>query len=162
VAVTRRYAEDLRSVGQALEAGGIRDFELKRVKDLYVIQGITPEPGRLLSSKLDSWLGRLLGRSTDEPIIFHPADVAKLSQAGRAKRSKLGQLTDFHTVSNILRTIGAYLDAGELELVELQKRRISVTLCYRDKAGQIHKEVRSISSFYRFFLDLCGRRGQPL
>jgi hypothetical protein len=38
------------------------------------------------------------------------------------------QLTNFRSVSNILHTIGAYLDAGEHELVEIQKRPISITL----------------------------------
>ena len=38
------------------------------------------------------------------------------------------QLTNFRSVSNILHTIGAYLDAGEHELVEIQKRLIAITL----------------------------------
>jgi hypothetical protein len=57
--------------------------------------------------------------------------------------------------------IGAYLDAGEHELVEIQKRPISITLPYRDKVGQEHKEDCTISSFYNFFLELYGTRGQP-
>jgi hypothetical protein len=36
------------------------------------------------------------------------------------------QLTNFRSVSNILHTIAAYLDAGEHELVEIQKRPISI------------------------------------
>jgi len=100
------------------------------------------------------------GSATD-PISFGPVDVEQLSQAGRAKRSNREQLSNFRTVSNILRTIGAFLDAGEHELIEIQKRRISITLSYRDKVGQEHKEDRTISSFYNFFLELYGRRGQP-
>lgn len=156
---TRRYDEDLRSVGQALEARDIIDFELKQLADLYVIQAV-PEQGASLRSITRQWLHRLRSRSTDEQIIFHPADVERLSQAGRAKRSKPGQLTNFRTLSNILRTIGAYLDGSELELVELQKRRISVTLSYRDKAGDKREEVRTISSFYRLFLELCAKRAK--
>jgi len=37
-----------------------------------------------------------------------------------------GATTNFR-VSNILRMIGAYLDAGEHELVEIQKRPIAIT-----------------------------------
>ena len=47
------------------------------------------------------------------------------SRASEALRPE--QLTNFR-VSNILRMIGAYLDAGEHELVEIQKRPISITL----------------------------------
>jgi hypothetical protein len=88
------------------------------------------------------------------------ADVERLSQAGRAKRSDSGRHQNFQSVSNILRTIGAYLDSREVELLELHKRRISITLSYREKTGQERQEDRSISSFYRLFLELCGKRGQ--
>ena len=159
MAASRRYDEDLRSIGQALEARDIIDFELKRLVDLYVIQGM-PEQAGSLRSKIRQWLWRLRRRPAAEPIILGSGDVEQLSQAGRAKRSNSRQLTNFRTVSSILRTIGAYLDARELELVELQKRRISITLSYRDKTGQQREEVRSISSFYRLFLELCGKRGQ--
>jgi hypothetical protein len=60
-----------------------------------------------------------------------------------------------------LRTIGAYLDSREVELLELQKRRISITLLYRDKAGHEREEDRAISSFYRLFLELYGKRTPP-
>jgi hypothetical protein len=93
-------------------------------------------------------------------MIFGGVDLEQLSQAGRAKRSKPGQLTEFRTVPNILRTVGAYLDSREAELLILQKRRISMTLSYRNKTGQERQEDRSISSFYRVFLQLYGKRGQ--
>jgi hypothetical protein len=159
MAPTRRYDEDLRAIGQALEARDIIDFELKRLADLYVIQGM-PEQAGSLRSNVRQWLWRLRRRPAAAPIILGSGEVEQLSQAGRAKRSNPEQLTNFRSVSGILRTIGAYLDAGELELVELQKRRISITLSYRDKTGQEREEVRSISSFYRLFLELCGKRGQ--
>jgi hypothetical protein len=99
-------------------------------------------------------------RSRDESLAFGLADIEKVSKAGRAKRSKPGQLTEFRTVSNILRTIGAYLDSNEVELVELQKRSISITLSYRDKAGNERVEERSVRSFYKLFLELCDKRTQ--
>jgi hypothetical protein len=159
MAASRRYGEDLRSIGQALEARDIIDFELKQLADLYVIQGI-PEQASL-RSKVGHWLWRLRGGPAADPITLRSEKVEQLSQAGRAKRSNREQLTNFRTVSNILRTIGAFLDAGEHELIEIQKRRISITLSYRDKVGQEHKEDRTISSFYNFFLELYGKRGQP-
>ena len=159
MAASRRYGEDLRSIGQALEARDIIDFELKRLAESYIILG-TPDKGASLRSSVRQWLSGLRSGSATDPISFGPVDVEQLSQAGRAKRSNREQLTNFRTVSSILRTIGAYLDADEHELVEIQKRRISITLSYRDKTGQQREEVRSISSFYRLFLELCGKRGQ--
>jgi hypothetical protein len=159
MAGTRHYDEELRSIGQALEARDISVFELKRVGDLYVIQGM-PDEADSLHSKVRQWLRRLHKRSTNDPMIFGAVEVEQLSQAGRAKRSNSGQLNDFRTVSNILRTVGAYLDSREVELLMLQKRRISITISYREKTGQDRQEDRSISSFYRVFLELSGKRGQ--
>ena len=158
MASMRRYDEDLRAIGQALEARDISVFDLKRLAGNYIIE-CEPEQTGFLRSKVRHWLRRLRGDS--ELLTFDIADLEKLSEAGRAKRSKWGQLTNFHTVSNTLRTIGAYLDANEGQLVELHKRRISITLSYRDKEGQQRDEDRSISSFYRLFLELSGKRGQP-
>jgi hypothetical protein len=159
MAATRRYDEDLRAIGQALEARDISVFELKRLADNYIIQGVPDQTGSL-PSKVRQWLRRLRSGSTTQSLALGLADVERLSQAGRAKRSNPERLPNFQSVSNILRTIGAYLDSREVELLELQKRRISITLLYRDKAGQQREEDRSISSFYRLFLELCGKRGQ--
>jgi hypothetical protein len=157
LAGTRHYDEELRAIGQALEASSISVFELKRVEDLYVIQGM-PDQADSLHSKLRQWLRRFHRRH--DRLILGAVEVEQFSQAGRAKRSKPGQLTEFRTVPNILRTVGAYLDSREAELLILQKRRISITLLYRDTTGLERREDRSISSFYRVFLELCGRRGQ--
>jgi hypothetical protein len=154
---TRRYDEDLRAIGQALEARDISNFELKRLTDAYIISGV-PEQTRSVRSKVRQWLLRLRSGSQAELLTFGLADVEKLSQEGRARRSRPGQLTDFRRVSNNLRTIGAYLDAKEVELVELHKRPISITLSYRDKTGEEQREDRTVSSFYNFFLQLCGKR----
>ncbi|HEY6997166.1 MAG TPA: hypothetical protein VH851_04525, partial [Candidatus Binatia bacterium] len=63
-------------------------------------------------------------------------------------------------LSNVLRTVGAYLDSKEVELLELQKRPISLTLQYRDKSGDQETEDRPVTSFYKFFLELYESRGQ--
>ena len=154
---TRHYDEDLRAIGQALEARDISNFELKLLTDTYIISGM-PEQTRSVRSRVRQWLLRLRSGTRDESLTFALADVEKLSQAGRARRSRPGQLTDFRRVSNNLRTIGAYLDSKEVELVELHKRPISITLSYRDKTGEEQREDRTVSSFYNFFLQLCGKR----
>ena len=86
MAPTRHYDEDLRAIGQALEARDISVFELKRLADWYVIKG-TPEQTGSLHSKVRQWLRRLSSGSTAELLTLGLADVEQLSQAGRAKRS---------------------------------------------------------------------------
>src|SRR5262245_39802488 len=157
MAAARRYDVELRSIGQALEAREISVFDLKRTEDNYIVQG---EPDEVASfrSKLRRWAGRFRRGATGGSMRFERADVERLDQIGRAKRSEPGRLPNFQTVSSVLRTIGAYLDAKEVELLELDKRRISITLSYRDNAGQRQEEDRSISSFHAVFVELCRKR----
>jgi hypothetical protein len=151
------YSEALRSIGQALEARQINGFELKRLPDRYVIQNASTEPG---SSKLRRWFRRESNAGITEPLILKFADIEKLSETGRARRSQPDRLTEFKSLSSLLRTIGAHVDAKEVELVTLQKRAITITLSYRDKDGTEHQEDRAIASFYTPFLELCQKRSQ--
>ncbi len=158
MATRRRYEDDLRAMGQALEAREISVFELTRLSEHYIIRGV-PEQSGSLRSKVGRWL-RLGSSFSAESLTFTVADIEKLSQAGLARRFKPGQLTNFRSLSNLLRTIGAYLDSKEAELFELKKRPISLSLWYRDKAGREQREDRTISSFYDLFLELWGKRVQ--
>jgi hypothetical protein len=51
----RRYDEDLRAIGQALEARDISVFEVKRLADNYIIE-VEPEETGSVRSKLRHWL----------------------------------------------------------------------------------------------------------
>ena len=156
----RRYNEELRAVGQALEAKGVTDFELNNQNVGYFIKDLR-EYRPSFRSTIWNWLrGRRSGDTGFVTYGFDLKDVEELSKSGRARRSKPGQLTQFRTLSNILRTIGAYIDSKEAELIELHKLPISITLVYRDKSGHEHREERPVSSFYSFFLELYGKRGR--
>lgn len=154
MAAVRRYDETLRAIGQKLEAKDISVFDLNHRGSVYVISPNEKDT----QPQVIKWLTHLRSGSATDPLILGVADVQQLSEAGRAMRSSPGHITNFRSISNLLRTIGAYLDSSEFELLSLHKRQISVTLSYRDKAGQEQKEDRPISSFYRLFLDLCGKR----
>ena len=158
MAALRRYDEELRAIGQALEAKGVSDFELYNAKAGYFIKDLR-EHRQSLHSTLRNWLGgHRVGASESVSYGFELGEVEELSKSGRARRSSGGQLTPFRGLSNILRTIGAYLDSREAELIELHKRPISVTLVYRDKAGVEYREDRPLSAFYSVFRDLFAKR----
>jgi hypothetical protein len=159
MAATRRYGEELRAIGQALEARDISVFELKQAGDKYTITG-APDQTDSPSSKVGQWLRQLSRGSRTVSIALNLLEIERLSQVGRAKRVDYERLQNFRSVSSILRTIGAYLDSREAKLLELHKRRISITLLYRDPTGQEHGEDRTVSSFHQLFLELCGKRGQ--
>jgi hypothetical protein len=159
MAVKKRYDEDLRAIGQALEAKEVSVFDLKILGDWYIVQA-APDRSSSLRSKLRRWRLRVGSGSNAESLALGLSDVEDLSQKGRAKRSKPRRMPDFYSLANTLRTVGAYLDSKESELLELHKRPLSITLSYRDREGREQVEDRTIASFYNLFLELYGKRGQ--
>ena len=154
-----RYGEDFRSIGQALEAKHIRAFELKRIGDWYILQGVPPEDNSL-QSKAHKFKFRFRSGSDAESLMLALPEVEDLSRKGKAKRSKPGRQPDFRRLSNILRTVGAYLESKEAKLVELKVRPFSISLSYREAGGEQQIEERTIRSFYNVFLDLYRSRDE--
>ena len=153
------YGEDFRSIGQALEAKNVRSFELKRLGDWYILQGVPPEDGSL-RSKLHKFKMRFRSGSDAESLILALSDVEELSQKGKARRFRPGRMPDFRKLSNALRTIGLYLESKQAKLIELQVRPLTITLSYKDSDGQQQMEDRTIRSFHSLFLDLCEKRDE--
>jgi hypothetical protein len=153
------YDEDLRAIGQTLEAKNVSVFELKKLGDWYIIQGVPDQTGSL-RSKVRRWRLRVGSGSNAESLALGLSDVEQLSQTGRTKRSKPRRMPDFYSLANTLRTVGAYLDSKEVELLGLHKRPLSITLSYQDKEGHEQVEDRTIASFYNLFLEFYGKRGQ--
>ena len=153
------YGEDFRSIGQALEAKNVRSFELKRLGDWYILQGVPPGDGSL-RSKLHKFKMRFRSGSDAESLTLALPDVEELSRKGKAKRFIPGRMPDFRRLSNTLRTIGAYLESKQAKLIELQVRPLTVTLSYEDGDGQEQIEDRTIRSFYNLFLELSEKRDE--
>jgi hypothetical protein len=93
-------------------------------------------------------------------LILALSEIEDLSRKGKAKRSKPGRMPDFRRLSNILRTVGGYLDSKEAKFVELKVRPFSISLSYNDADGEQQIEERTIRSFYNVFLDLYGKRAE--
>ena len=153
------YGEDFRSIGQALEAKNVSSFELKRLGDWYVLQGVPPGTGSV-RSKLHKFKLRFRGGSDAESLTLALSDVEELSRQGKTKRSIPGRMADFHRLSNTLRTIGAYLESKQAKFIELKVRPLTVTLSYKDNDGQQQMEDRTIRSFYNLSLDLYEKRDE--
>ena len=153
----KAYDQELRVIGQALEAKGIDVFELKSEGDRYIVKGNTRKVSSLIG-KIRDWRERIHGESLAGSNSYSHLDIERLERAGRSKRRNPDRLPDFYSVSNTLRTVGSYLDAKQGELLEIQKRPLSVTLLYQDKDGHPEFEERSIASFYNLFLALHGKR----
>jgi hypothetical protein len=154
------YDQQLRAIGQALEAQNISSFELKTQLGRYVVSG-APEKAASLLDVLRQWRNRNWQRGP-RTVTFTPHDIDGWESRGQARRAKPDQLPEFYSVSNILRTVGAYLDAKGARLIEIQKRPLTLTLLYQVADGHPQVEDRTIASFYKTFVDLHGKRSRRI
>ena len=154
------YHQQLRSVGQSLEAQRISVFELTCRGDQIVVKG-QPEKETSLLAALRNWQKQRRSDGLGSSLTFTPQDIAQIERQGRANRSKGNRLPDFHSLANTLRTVGAYLDSRGAQLMEIHKRQLSLTILSRNQAGHPEFEERTVASFHDFFLRLYDRRGKP-
>jgi hypothetical protein len=158
VADRRSYEEELRVVGLTLEAKGISVFEITSLPERYVIQGERKKSGSLGKKFLG--LLPLLSASDSCSFTLSLAEINK-RQANMAKSSTSEPLDNFHRPSNVLGTIGAYLDSKQAELFELKIRPISLSLWYRDNGGREQWEDSAVSSFHNLFIKLRDKQSGP-
>ena len=154
------YNHELRAIGQALEAQGISTFELKAQVGCYVVSG-APEKPESLAAALRHWRSNSWQRGP-RTVTYTEQDITTLEKKGQARRAANGQLPDFYNVSNILRTVGVYLDLKNARLLEIQKRPLTLTLMYQTTGGHPFVADRTIASFYNMFTELHGRRSRPV
>src|SRR5262245_9981210 len=159
MAEKKAYDRQLRAIGQSLEAQRIRIFELRQQGDRFVVNG-EPEQEDSLLAKLRNWQKRNRATGVSGSLTFTPQDIEQLDRQGRAQRIKSDRLPDFHSLANLLRTLGSHLDAKGAELIELQKKELSMTILARNPSGHPEIEERSIGSFYNLFTQLHARRSK--
>jgi hypothetical protein len=160
MAAKTNYHQQLRSIGQSLEAQRISVFELTCRGDRIVVKG-QPEKEASLLAALRNWQKQRRRDGLGASLTFTLLDIEHIDRQGRAKRSSGNRLPDFHSLANTLRTVGAYLDLRGAQLMEIHKRQLSLTILSRNQAGHPEYEERTIASFHDFFLRLHDRRGKP-
>ncbi len=94
-------------------------------------------------------------------INYSAQEIEEIERQGKKKRARSGRLPDFYNLSNTLRTLGAYLNSKDAQLLELHKRPLTVTLLYQNNDGHPHMEDRTIASFFNVFIEMHGRRSRP-
>ena len=158
MAAETQYHKGLRTIGQALEESRVVAFDIKSSGTDYTVYG---EAERVSSFR--GVLQRLrdfrFGQKKALHLSFTRQQIKILEQRGRARRKAGGQIPDFYSTPNILRTVGAYLDLNGAHLVQLYKRGLTIMILYQTSDRHPKVEERSLASFYDLFLQLYqGRR----
>ncbi len=152
------YDQDLRAIGQALEKRRITIFEIKNQPGRYVVRGTPDKPTSVIAS-MRRWV-RGGENDASGTIHYSAKEIEEIERQGKKQRAKTGRLPDFYNLSNTLRTLGAYLNSKDAELLELHKRPLTVTLLYQNNHGHPHMEDRTIASFFNIFIEMHGRRNR--
>src|ERR1044072_3490771 len=111
------YGQQLRSLGQYLEAQRINIFELTCRGERFVIKG-EPEKETSLLAALRQWQQRRRSEGLNAALTFTRNDLDQLERQGRAQRKQSNRVPGFYRLPNALRTHGQYLElkrAGVLE-----------------------------------------------
>ncbi|HYY25157.1 MAG TPA: hypothetical protein VE689_06680 [Candidatus Udaeobacter sp.] len=153
------YDQQLRVIGQSLESKRISVFELKNHGDWYMVHG-APEKNTSLIARFRQWTEKIRGQSLGSHHSYTLADLQRFEREGKLQRIKANRLPDFYSLSNMLRTVGSYLERKNGELLEIHKRPLSLTILYQNRNGHPDLEERSIASFYNLFIELYGKRGR--
>lgn len=172
------YAHPLRAIGQALELLNLESFDMEPEGDDFLVRGQVVRPGMEAAEQAAQenrvrhvW-GLIAGGKARPPEITTPRattvsqidlrytakDLDRLEQAGRAKRRDPNGMADAASLSQFLRTIGAYLDQKNVRLLHISRHGKSITVQYETTSGQKNEEVLGPPDLYDFWVRMYMKR----
>jgi hypothetical protein len=135
------------------------DFDVESHEDSFFVRGIVRSAQPQKSSLLQAMFRK--SRDRDARFIelrYTPDDVQRLEQEGQSRRRDANGMPDFYNVSQILRTVGAYVDSKRTRMRKLYKRGMKLTVEYETAEGLPNIEEHTVSSFYNFFVHMYLHR----
>ena len=177
------YAQPLRAIGQALEVLNMRDFEVEPAGDDFYVRGDLPSAtNRALLGRgcSDDELRTIWGampweenESAEGPIrsnrsvlssrvelCYTAQDVDRLEAAGRARRGQARESAEAYSVSQILRSIGAYLNQKRSRLCKLNREVDNVVIEYETTMGSRMRETLAIKDLYDLWVRMYLQRAE--
>lgn len=92
---------------------------------------------------------------------FTPDDIERMERQGHALESLWEDVPDFRRVSQILRTVGTYVNQKSGRLLRVSKQAQTVTLRYKDFSGSEHREEFTHANLYDFWVNVYLRKRKP-
>jgi hypothetical protein len=164
------FSQLLRPVGQMLEPLQIESFSLK-VEDhgvaVYAERHETPQPAPNVSLKV-SW--QIFRRKKTEPepelqpssgtleMHYTHEDIARMDSEGQSKRSGAPGSPEAHTLSQILRAVGAFVDQKQGRLLGVRKDGQEISIEYESALKRALTENFTVASLYDYWVKMYLRR----
>jgi hypothetical protein len=172
------YAQLLRAIGQALEVLQFGSFVMEFTGGDFLVRGSAvasteQEAAQAIRERILKFVWEALpGYEPSEAELdfamstwpvqlslrYTPKDVDRLEQQGKAKRESATRVPDIASLSQLLRTIGAYVEQKRARLVKISRYGESLAIHYDTVEGQMKEEAVSAASLYGFWVQLYLQR----
>jgi hypothetical protein len=159
------FAHQLRALGQALEKFCFAALDLKLSSGNYLVTGqvAAVEKPKFSPSQFVRALLRGFPSATHSggkvTLRFSLQEIEGFTFQSKAKRSEAGKMSGAHSISQILRGIGSYLDGREgtsLIAISLNQKRVSVR--YQTATGKHEQVHQDLEYFHDYWAKMSLRR----
>ena len=162
---TVNYQSVLRAIGQGLEVLEVKSFDLEVSDSHYLVRGECNKPMAAdapKSSLKKSFLSFVLNVTKKRTVQiagsppfhftglrFTRTDIELLDRKGKVLQNNFEtSAPNPHSLSQILRTVGAYLDQDDCRLVKISWRDSFLTLWHINRHGVESKDILSPLALY--------------
>ena len=174
------YEQILRAIGQGLEALSVEAFDLEVANDIFMIQATATRSNRATSNapklssirkaflkichshKKTSPAQRPAGKLSRSPALlrlqFTQTDIDNLERDGQALRSDWKGSPLAHSLPQLLRTVGWYVDQSQGHLHKISKNGGSVSVTYTGSLGTEKIETLTLLQIYDMWVHLFKQR----
>ncbi|TMA59578.1 MAG: hypothetical protein E6J73_15360 [Deltaproteobacteria bacterium] len=147
--MSRKYVITLRCIAQDLERRGLKTFDIRLLRDEYIVECGYQDP------------------PSPTPVTIHYTlmDIDELDRVGEDKRGEPPLAKDFLNQIQIFRTIGGYLDKNEARLIRITNNdapgKDSIfTVEYITRDGEHMVDDRARSALYDMCVVMYKQRGK--
>ncbi len=145
-----KYAKPLRAIGQDLEKLHVQKFEVESDGNDYIVRTMV-EADQMNHDAATPSYKTLEHRYT-------PEDLNRLEREGQAKRHNLNQMPNARSISQVLRTTGAYVNDSSSRLLRVTWQNQSVRIMYETTLGDQQVDEIEVSSLYNFWMRMYLHR----
>jgi hypothetical protein len=167
-----RLSQMLRPVGQMLEPLNLESFVLRIDNEKVSVQAQkrverqTLPPPEMSLRVVWQALRHKKPASQEEPkpnsgvveLSYTREDIERIDSEGKSKRKDTGGRPDAHALSQILRSVGAYIDQKQGKLLSVTKDGQELRIEYESLSKQPVTESFTVSSLYDFWIKMYLRR----
>jgi hypothetical protein len=166
------YAQLLRPVGQILEPMQMETFSLRIESGGVAVHGERREVKQTAAPQEVSLrvVWQSLRRKKTEPVSepqpshgvlelhYTADDIVRADTEGQAQRKSAAGTPEAHTLSQILRAVGGYVDQKGGRLTGVTKGREEVTIEYDSALNKKMIEQFTVASLYDYWVKMYMRR----